>query len=226
MNRNNLIDYARQLDISGVELTFSSKEDLFSFRLSPKNEAWLKTLEYVSIHAPFRLIMKSKNEGELLKQLNVIEQLYQQVGAKNVVVHPNELPSQEILGEYKFRVSTENMSKKHKVSVEKMRDILENYPRIGLCLDVAHAYRWSKNETMSLVESFGDRITQVHFSGTYKGKDHLSLRGVTRNFLSSIEPIGRLDVPIVIEEDIKTRSVAYLNKELELVRKILSGLEN
>ena len=36
-NRNTLIDYIRDLEISGVELTFATKEDIYSFRLSSKN---------------------------------------------------------------------------------------------------------------------------------------------------------------------------------------------
>ncbi|GAI60095.1 unnamed protein product, partial [marine sediment metagenome] len=71
-NRNVLIDYIRKLDISGVELTFATKEELYSFNLSRKNKHWLKSLDYVTIHAPFRLIEGSKDPEEVIKQLNDI----------------------------------------------------------------------------------------------------------------------------------------------------------
>ena len=36
-NRDDLIKYARQLDINGVELTFSNREELCAFNLSEEN---------------------------------------------------------------------------------------------------------------------------------------------------------------------------------------------
>jgi len=223
-NRNNLIKYAKKLNISGVELTFSSKLELFSFKLSKENKDWLKTLNYVSIHAPFSLISKSKNEKEIIKQLDLIEEIYNKINAKNVIIHPTELPPLKILNNYNFKYSTENMSKKKKVTITKMEELLNEYPEMGLCLDVAHAYRWSKNETGELIKNFKGKITQIHFSGTYKGKDHLSLKSVTKNFINSIKPIKELNVPIVIEEEIKIKSEKYLKEELKYIKSIFKTL--
>jgi len=52
-NRDAFIKYAKKLDINGIELTFATKEELFSFKLSSGNEKFLKSLEYVTIHSPF-----------------------------------------------------------------------------------------------------------------------------------------------------------------------------
>ena len=71
-NKDRLIKYVRNLDVSGIEITLSSKEELYSTKLSTRNTTWLKSLEYVTIHAPFELVKKSENRRELIKQLDVI----------------------------------------------------------------------------------------------------------------------------------------------------------
>ncbi len=221
-NRADLIQYARNLDIDGIELTFSSKEELYNFKLSEDDVNWLKSLEYVTIHAPFQLKRKAKNDQEIIKQCEIISKLYQQVNAKDVIIHPLDLPAPEILAKYPFKVSTENLPKRKKVPIAKLQKIFQEYPNIGLCLDVAHAYLWSKDETQKLIDAFGDKITQFHLSGTYRKRDHQSLRKVTNNFLSSIEPIKKVNVPIVIEEEIFVKDLNYLQEEVEYIKKMFN----
>lgn len=217
-NRDVLIKYAKDLDVSGVEVTFSSKEELYALKLSKNNEDWLKSLDYVTIHAPFGLVRKADNEQEVIKQLNLIARLYDKINAKNVIIHPQDLPKHDILKNYHFKISTENLPKNKYISISELEKILNKYPKIGLCLDVSHAYKWSKYETGKLVKTFSKKITQIHFSGTYKKKDHQSLRSVTKDFLFSIQPIKQLNVPIVIEEDIKNKSVKFLKEEVEYIK--------
>jgi endonuclease IV len=219
-NRADLIQYAKNLGVDGVEITFSSKEELYNFKLSEEDLNWLKSLKYVTIHAPFKLKRKSKDKQEIIKQCDIILKLYQQVNAKDVIIHPLDLPSPEILAKYPFKVSTENLVKKRNVTITKLEKIFQEYPNIGLCLDVAHAYLWSKDETQKLIDAFSERITQFHLSGTYRKKDHQSLRIVTKKFLSSIEPIKKLNVPIVIEEEIFAKDLNYLKEEVEYIKQM------
>lgn len=222
-NKNNLINLIKKLEVNGVEITFASKEELFSFKLSEGNRLWLKNLGYVTIHAPFRLVRRSKNEDEITKQLNVISKLYGEINAKNVIIHPMDLPPPKVLKRYKFKVSTENLPKRSHVAISNLKKILKKYPKIGLCLDVCHAYRWSKDETGKLIKAFKNRISQIHLSGVYRNKEHRSLRKVTKNFLYSMRPIRKLNVPIVIEEDIffKEEKLKSLKKEIEYIKKFV-----
>lgn len=220
-NKNDFMRYAKNLGIDGVEITFSSKEELYAFELSLDNERFLRGLDYVTIHAPFYFIKKAGNERELIRQLEVIFKIYKQVGAKNVIMHPyDDLPERRILDRFNFKVSTENLRKKKNVTIADFKKIFEQYPKIGLCVDVSHAYSWSKQETEKLIKAFSDRITQFHFSGAYRGKDHQSLRIVSKDFLSSIEPLFKSKVPIVIEEDIKIKSEEFLKEEVSFIKKM------
>lgn len=218
-NRGKLIKYVKKLDVSGVEITLGRKEEISAFKISNKDKKWLKSLGYVSIHAPFSLLKEAKDQDEIISQLDEIRKIYKETNAKNVIIHPDNLPSPKILEKYDFDISTENLTPRSRVGIAQMKKIFRKYPKIKLCLDVSHAYLWSELETKKIVNNFGEKISQVHLSGTYRKKDHQSLRGVTKKFLRSIEPIKKLQVPIVIEEDIeKEKGERYLKEEVEYIK--------
>jgi len=218
-NRGELIKYVEKLGVSGVEITLGYKEEISAFKISDKDKKWLKSLDYVSIHAPFSLLKEAKDQNEVISQLDAIKSLYQEVNAKNVIIHPDNLPSPKILEKYNFNISTENLMPRSKMGIAQMKKIFRKYPKNRLCLDVSHAYLWSELETKKIVDNFGEKISQIHLSGTYRKKDHQSLRGVTKKFLRSIEPIKELRVPIVIEEDIrKEKGERYLMEEVEYIK--------
>lgn len=219
-NRDEFIKYAKNLDIDGVELTFSSIEELLAFKLSEENEKFLKSLSYVSIHAPFDLGEKDISEKEMTEQLDAIDSIYKKVNAKNVIIHPHCLPSRKILDKFNFKVSTENLRKKRNITILDFKKVFKEYPKIGLCVDVSHAYSWSRYETEDLLKAFGDRITQFHFSGAYRNKDHQTMRKVTKEFLASIEPVFKSKAPVVIEEDIRVKSEKFLKQEVEFIKEM------
>ncbi len=221
-NRNALIDYVKGLDVNGVELTLATKEDLYSLKLSEDNILWLKKLGYVTIHAPFYLFSESKNEKDLSDQLDTITTIYRQVEAKRVVIHPEpELIQSDILKEYSLQFTIENLPRKYNLPLSFLKSTFDNYPHMDMCLDTAHAYSWSKYETYKLIDAFKEKISQIHFSGSYRRKQHVSLRKVSKDFFLSIQPLKYLDVPIVIEEDIEKKSLQYLRQELKYIKNLL-----
>ncbi len=219
-NRNEHINILRKLDIEGVEITTGFKEELFSLKLSKTNVKWLRSLKHVSIHAPFGLVYRSESHKDLINQMNALSRLYKQINAKNVVIHPYDLPSLKILNKYKMKISTENMVPHNHITHADLKYILKKAPKMRLCLDAAHAYLYSKKETASLIRKFKKKISQVHMSGTYMHQEHVSMRKVTKDFLRSIEPIKKLNVPIVIEEDIKRKNIGFVKNEIKRVKEI------
>lgn len=218
-NRADLIKYVRMLDISGVEITLATSQELLGFKLSSDDSKWLRGLEYVSIHAPF-FDFGDIEDARLLKiYFDRLAELYKEVNAKNIVIHPDQLPPKDLLKKYDFKISTENLEAKRRNYISDLKKIFAQYPKMGLCLDVLHAYTFGENEAGGLIKEFKNRITQVHFSGTYRKKRHQSLKVVTSIFLRSIEPIKKLDVPIVIEEDMEVKSIKYLKDEVAYIKK-------
>lgn len=217
------LDYLRKLGFQGVEITFGPKERLYSFKLNKDLKYKLRQFQYITIHAPFELVKDSKNEEEVIKQLDIIAELYSNIKAKRIIIHPDNLPKPKTLERYNFKVSTENLKKKRNISTSKLKKIFKEYPKIGLCLDVAHAYSWSKYEVENLVNNFGSRINQIHFSASYRNKHHQSLRKASKEFLSSIEQIKRLKVPIVIEESIKKIDLNQIKREIDFIKNIFNS---
>jgi sugar phosphate isomerase/epimerase len=219
--RGSLLKFAKKLDIDGVEITFARKDDALNFELSKSDIRFLRGLDYVSIHAPFKLV-RDNSEEDIIEILKKIDYVYRKVGAKNVVIHPLDIPEQTVLRKFRFNVITENLPKRlkkdHKIIT--LDDVFKKYPNIGLCLDVSHAYRISSRETGRIVTKFGGRIRQIHFSGTYRDDDHLQLKYVTKDFYKSIEPILKIDAPIVIEEFFEKKDIKKVKEEVSFVRKL------
>ena len=217
-----LLDHLKELDISGIEITFATKERLYSHNPPAEIDQSLRRFRYIAIHAPFHLVKEAKNEEEVIKQLDIIAKLYSELKAKNVIIHPDNLPPPEILSKYHFKVSIENLRKKRNITISKLRKIFKQYHKISFCLDTSHAYSWSKYETGKLIKAFKNKITQVHLSACYKGKDHQSLRKATKDFLFSIASIKKLDIPIIIEAYSKKIAFEFLKKEIEYIKKFLN----
>lgn len=220
-NRAVLLDTVCRLDISGVEITFSDKQELYDFNLSRFHQEWLKSLDYVTIHAPFSMCDPEFDRSEIIQQFEILSDLYHRLDAKNVIIHPeSDLFESDLLQQCDFRVSTENLPRQFNVGHDDLARYLDRFPTMGLCLDVAHAYYYGKHETKALIDLFGDRISQVHFSGTYRRRDHQSLKTVSRDFLFSIQPVKNLDVPIVIEEDMDVASVETISDEINYIKSL------
>jgi len=218
-NRNGLLRYLKNLDLSGVEFTFPTENALYAFRLSKENLSWLKTLPYVTIHAPFNLFFE-ENQDNILHQMDIISSLYDTIRAENVIIHPTRSNAIELLKHFSFKVSIENMPPKMHFDGIGLKKIFAAHPDFQFCLDVSHAYLWSKHETEKLINIFGERISQIHLSGTYRRKSHQSLLTVTDDFMHSIQCIKTLNVPLVIEEDFENKSIAIVKKELSFIRRL------
>lgn len=219
INRAGLLDYVMKLGVDGVELTLSKKEEVYAFNPNKRQLAWLHSLRYVSIHAPFKLVKAAKNENEVIRQLDKIQEIYDYVKAKTVIIHPTNIPRLELLKRYDFHISIENLPKKRHIPIDDMEKIIKRY-NSSLCLDVTHAYFWSKEESGRYVRRFKGKISEIHLSGNYNRHDHLSLRAVTRTFMKSIESIKLIDAPIIIEEGFDNKSLKFAKEEVALVRQL------
>jgi len=223
LNRAGLTDHLYDLDIDGVELTFGFIPGIYAFSLAPEQVAWLRSLKYVSLHAPPRPKSEKYEESEAVKQLEHLQMIYKKVKARNIVIHAGVLPPKKILDRFDMHFSVENLSKDVGVSFEKLAQILKAYPDISLCLDVAHAYSWSEEETKRIVEKFRDKITEVHVSGHCNGKDHASLQRLSKSFIKSLKPVLTLKVPIILEETIMEKNINLVKKEISCMKSLFSN---
>jgi len=225
-NRGELLSFIKKLHVQGVELTTGNISQFYKFRMSAKDISWLREMDRVSIHAPFRMKRDARSPKEVENILEMLEKMYQKTKATLVIIHPLDLPPLEVLSNYSMAISTENLPKNRKITIRKLKNIMAKYPEMGFCLDVGHAYSWDRFMVGKLVDAFRDRITQVHLHGCYRKKDHLSLRNVSKTYIKSLEPIRSLNVPLVIEEDMIFRNLAKLCEEVEYVHRVFGENKN
>ena len=220
-NRNELINYLRPLNIQAVELTLGSRDEIYNFNLSEKNINWLRSLPFVSIHAP-GFHITAPNSKELKNQLNIIQNLMSLTNAKTVVIHIEDLPPDHILKTIRFPISIENTGPGNYTSPQKLDSFFKSYSQYIFCLDLAHAALISEQETGTLISRFGKKISHTHISGITANLDHQSLLGASPQFYRSLIPALKLNVPFLIEEDIKELNINLLHIEFEAAKQLLN----
>ena len=127
-NRGKLIRYLRTLDISGIEIIFPTEQELYAFHLSGNDAKWLRDLPYTTIHAPFNLFSSQASKDAILKQLNVITELYEEIRAKSVVFHPASRERLAPLADRNFHVTVENLPPGSHVGIQDLHRIFKAYP--------------------------------------------------------------------------------------------------
>ena len=217
-NRADLIKHARKLDVDGIELTFIDPDSLKQFIIKDEDKDWLKSLKRVSIHAPSRWERSSMSQKNIIKE---IKRIYDLTYACNVIIHPYDLPDPKLLKDCGFNISIENMAPIANFDNTKLIKILDDNPTYNLCLDIAHTFLYSKDETKNLINLHKNRISQVHFSGVIEGQDHELVSKSNNDFFKSVKPLKGLNVPIVIEMDFKEKDIDKLKKEVEFIRKLV-----
>ena len=213
-DQNEQINLTKGFDLDGVELTFAYVKEVKNFSLSGENEAYLKSLEWNSIHAPFKYTFGKNKESERI--LERFQDLYKKVNAKNFVVHPDRIEDfSQVLGKG-MDVSTENLVG---YEIGELEKILDKHPDLGLVLDVTHSAANSPTQVREIYELFHDRITEIHCSSYLYGKRHQFLHKADKRFLNEIRVIKSLDVPLVIELNLsKDVTKNLIKKEVAFLR--------
>jgi sugar phosphate isomerase/epimerase len=228
INEVNLVEFIDKLGVDGIEYTYGKN---YGERIITKSdENILLTKKDISMHVPFGFMRKLENIERDTTNFKKMLLDYKRIGAKRLVMHPNQIPSNELLLFGKKQgvgYITENLRKRHGNDKHKNHErldfetVLNEHKDFGLCLDVSHSYSWSKNETKDIIGKWSDRIKQVHFSVTHYNKGHLGIKSASKSFLESTKCLRDLDVPIVIEEDMNTINPVEIKKEINRVKKIV-----
>lgn len=213
-DQNEQIRLTNSLNIDGVELTFARYEEIKSFGLSEENEAYLKKLGCNSIHSPFKYTLKKDKKSKYA--LEYFQSLYDKIGAKNFIVHPDRVKDFSQVLKTGMRVSTENLVG---YEVSKLKKVLDKHAGLGLVLDMTHAAANCIDEVAELYGLFHERITEVHCSSYINGKKHQLLHKADDDFLEKVSVIKSLDVPLVIELELsKDDAETSLGKEIAFLK--------
>jgi hypothetical protein len=119
-----------------------------------ENPGALLPFARVTVHAPVRLYTSPSTALTKLP------------GGLEAVLHPDVYPDASSLGE---RAVFENMdvAKPFGQTPAELASVFERHPDAGFCLDVAHVLTNDPSLALGheLLDSFGDRLRQLHLSG-------------------------------------------------------------
>ena len=179
--------------IDGVELTLMTSEDVTSFSASKADERWMKGCR-MTMHAPCGFVA-----GPEL--LDLLSSLYKRLNCEAIVFHPLDAPAPDVLQSYDFYPIAENLPMKYGFTINDLNSFFRRYAacEFGFCLDTAHAHNRGAREAEALLREFGDRLTQLHFSG-HAAVDHVRIGDSLLSFLDDIGAVFSVGVPVVIEE--------------------------
>jgi len=220
----NLKKYFGRYNIDGIELTMAYKDRLYQYKPNKEDIKWMKDLDYVSVHAPFKLVSKSNDKKDMIKQLDALDNLYNKTDAKTLVVHVHECPHEELFDKYNFNIALENMPYRN-YRQEKENKILTNKiknSKYGFCLDTSHADDWNKQEIKKLYHLLKGKLKQVHLSASIRGNHHNSLISAPVAFMKSLKPLFKTNVPLVLEVVFPSFSKKRVNQEIKFVKNLFN----
>ncbi|MBU4501044.1 MAG: sugar phosphate isomerase/epimerase [Nanoarchaeota archaeon] len=215
-DRHELIKISRQFDFEGIEITLASERELFRFKPDKELKDFIKSLDYVSIHSPFRY--HSFEDKQQKAVLNALQSVYPKINASNVVFHAIKVDNYDNLVNRGMNISIENLTPRSNLSHEDMKKILDINPKIGLTLDINHAMVHSEDMVKNLVKIFKDKVVQIHCSAYLNKTEHQPLHKADDEYLDKIDIVRKLNVPLVLEADFPKDSHDAIKKELEFLK--------
>jgi hypothetical protein len=179
-------------------LTFAYREDFYNNHINDNDFEYLNSLEYLSLHLPFRFTYKNDRETEDF--IGDVLSFCKKTSVKNIVIHPNRIEDFSVISlliSSGMKVSFEILGKGSGVKVKDYDRLLHDFEDTMIVLDVTHALTHSYEHLDDLVSWLGDngRLSEIHVSNYSNGKEHTPLNR-DRKLLEKIE---HFNVPFIIE---------------------------
>ena len=208
--------------IEGVELLFDVAEHLLHFELTKEEIDFLKGLKFNTIHAPFfeshGKLADYKDTQFYRKVMDKIYEIYDQIGAHNINIHPEETSDYSIFRMKGYQYSIENSPPKYGYSPEFYRNLLDENPHFKMVLDVSRAMEG--NELNQLIQKFKKDIIYCHVCACTNGKQNLFLHNLPADVLKSMESIKQLGSAFISETSYHY-PIEFYQKEINFLKKWL-----
>lgn len=203
---------------TAIELSFSTYNDLFSFKPEPETIEDVKKFKYISIHFPWKEFRHDSNELTE-KIIRKIRYLSESLNSEGIVVHPDIISSFTPLKRSNLPFMLENMDKAKETGTKPEHfEELKRKCDFGFVFDTQHAYEHDPSMRLAsrLLLIMGSRLKHVHISGQKQSERHTPI------FMSeNKEQITKLRLEGIpkISEGIITKDITQtLFDELEFIK--------
>ncbi|MCA9704266.1 MAG: hypothetical protein KDK70_00255 [Myxococcales bacterium] len=176
----------------------------------------LSGLDYVSVHAPSKLVRLTERE--------VFERLQALPPAWPIVVHPCIVRTPELWRSLGPRLCLENMDNRKTGgrSPAEVRALFAEFPEATFCLDVGHARQLDPTMATALQMLFdhAGRLRQVHVSDVGPRGEHQPVRVLARWAFERVAKHVPPECPLIIESVVGPEA---LEGELDAVLQAFGG---
>lgn len=164
----------------------------------------LSGLDYVSVHAPSKLVRHTERE--------VFERLAELPPAWPIIVHPCIIDTPPLWRELGPRLCLENMDNRKTTgrNAAELSALFEVFPEATFCLDVGHARQIDPTMATALLMLFehGSRLRQVHVSDVGPRGEHRRVQSLARwAFLRVAQHVPQ-ECPLIIESVVGEQQLA------------------
>ena len=156
----------------------------------------LGSFQFVSFHAPSHLAFSE--ESRVTDKLRFVVDR-----GIPVVVHPDVIAEDQSWKWMGRHLLIENMDKRKPVgrTSREMKCLFDRFPESRFCFDIGHARQVDPTmvEARFILESFGDRLAQIHISEVNTSSRHDPL---SANAISAFQSVAALipeSIPVILE---------------------------
>lgn len=203
---------------AAIELSALREEELIPL-VRDLDTLELSQFDYVSLHAPSRLVEFSEQE--------VVSTLMQVVLQKNwpIIVHPDIIVNFDLWSQLGNKLCLENMDKRK--STGRTATELESYfaklPDATLCFDIGHARQIDPTmcEADSILRQHGNRLQQVHMSLVNSRSKHEPLNYESMLAFRRVVHLIPEKTPIILETPV---SKSQIPAQMRIVEELLGRI--
>lgn len=209
------LEYLRRKPVKVIELSALRVHELPDL-LQAVPSLDLSQFEYIALHAPSSM--------DPIEEPRIARLLAEFPRSWMIVLHPDTIHDPGVWGSFGDRLALENMDRRKadgRTGVELSR-WFHLLPEARFCFDLAHAQQWdtTMTEAYMLLESFAQRIVQVHISQLDSASRHYPLSSSSLRAFSGVASFIPDRVPVIIESRIAEGGI---DEEVEKVKELMSA---
>jgi hypothetical protein len=189
----------RQHNAGSVELSALRTHELAPL-LKAVSQLPLHAYRHISVHAPSAFT--AEEEPEIAAALLPVARR-----GWLIILHPDTIHDFRLWAPFGNRLAIENMDCRKPIgrTVDELRPVFARLPEASFCFDVAHAKQCdtSLTEAYRLLDTFGDRLAEVHVSELDAQSRHVRLSRVGMLACLAVAAMIPFHVPVIIEAPVR-----------------------
>ena len=210
------IEISRKLHVRAIELS-ALRLGEFEPLVRACRRLDLSGFDYVSVHLPSHF--SAAEESGVLRNVEELASL-----RWPLILHPDTVSHWASWRSFGNLICLENMDKRKPVgrTVEELADVFERLPDARFCFDYGHARQVdpTMSQAVRLLEAFGDRLEQIHFSDVDASNRHQPLNHPALAAFSRVRDLAPRSVPVILETLVDFEGAEL---QLRLTRKFFSS---